>query len=46
MLTQDASVELTKENSTWNQELINSAADHLQTLTEILSEDFKYPHVW
>ena len=46
VLTQDASVELTKENSTWNQDLINTAADHLQTLTDILSEDFQYPHVW
>ena len=46
VMTQDASVELTKENSTWNQELINAAAEHLQTLTDILSEDFKYPHVW
>ena len=46
MLTQDASVELTKEKSTWNQELIISATDHLQTLTDILSEDFQYPHVW
>jgi len=46
VLTQDASVELTKEKSTWNQELIDTASEHLQTLTDILSEEFLYPHVW
>ena len=46
VITQDASVELSKERTSIDKELIEVASDQLQALTDVLSEEYKFPHVW
>ena len=46
VITQDASVELSKERTTIGKDLIEVASDQLQALTDVLSEEYKFPHVW
>jgi hypothetical protein len=43
-LTQDSAVQLSK--TSLDPEHVSSAVGHLQVLTDILSEDYRYPFVW
>ena len=46
VITQDASVELSKDRTSIGEELVRLASDQLQVLTDILSDEYKFPHVW
>merc|ERR1712223_309753 len=46
VITQDSVVQLSKEKVAFSQDLVNVITDQLQNLTDILSEDIAYPHVW
>ena len=46
MITQDSVVQLSKEKVAFSQELVTVITEQLQNLTDILSEDILYPHVW
>ena len=39
-------VQLSKEKVAFSQDLVNVITEQLQNLTDILSEDIAYPHVW
>ena len=46
VITQDSVVELSKEKVAFSAELVVNITEQLQNLTDILSEDILYPHVW
>ena len=47
VITQDSVVQLSREKSTiFNPNLVMIITEQLQNLTDILSEDIAYPHVW
>ena len=46
VITQDSVVQLSKEKSAFSPDLVRNIMDQLQNLTDILSEDISYPHVW
>ena len=46
VITQDSVVQLSKEKSAFSPDLVHNIMDQLQNLTDILSEDISYPHVW
>ncbi len=46
VITQDSAVELSKEKVAFSQDLVKTTTEQLQNLTDILSEDIPYPHVW
>ena len=46
VITQDSVVQLSKEKVAFSQDLVNITTEQLQNLTDILSEDIAYPHVW
>lgn len=46
VITQDSVVQLSKEKAAFSPDLVRNIMDQLQNLTDILSEDISYPHVW
>ena len=46
VITQDAAAELSKDRTSIGQDLVKLATDQLQVLTDILSDDYCFPHVW
>nr|XP_040568440.1 LOW QUALITY PROTEIN: protein furry-like [Lepeophtheirus salmonis] len=46
VLSQDSSVQLSKDNSNFSKDSMKLVLTHFQTLTDILSDITKYPHVW
>lgn len=46
VITQDSVVQMSKEKVAFSPELVGVITDQLQNLTDILSEELNYPHVW
>lgn len=46
VITQDSVVQLSKDKVAFSPDLVMTITEQLQNLTDILSEDIAYPHVW